>query len=75
MPLNPSTPTLSNITKGLEVAVAAVDGKRKAAEDAAKVAADAQVAYQGALDLVKTLHAQYSDFMRDILTNFGQIHR
>lgn len=67
--------TLSEITKGLETAVAAVDGKRVAKAEAEQKAAEAGAAYEATLSKVRELHAAYSEFMGNILTNFGKVHK
>lgn len=66
--------TLSDITKGLESAVASVSGKKARLDEAKKVAAAAEADYLASLDAVRSYHAQYSDFMKNILSGFGQMH-
>lgn len=66
--------TLSEITRGLEAAVAAVDVTRAAKEEAAKKAALTASDYEASLTQVRELNTQYTEFMKNILTNFGQVH-
>jgi hypothetical protein len=66
--------TLSDITKGLEQAVSSVASKKVALDEARKIAAEAEKVYLDSLAAVKSFHEQYSSFMKDVLTGFGQLH-
>lgn len=67
--------TLTEITQGLEKAVASIDSKRTAVASAEKALANAQNGYNEAMQVVKDLHKAYTDFMGGVLTNFGQLHK
>ena len=67
--------TLSEVTKQLEAAVSVVDKKRADLESAKLVAQAAATAYGEAVNLVKSLHEEYSKFMSAVLTNHGQLHK
>lgn len=69
-----STPTLSDITKGLEAAVASVDGKKATLDQAKKVAATAEADYLASLTAVRNFHTQYTEYMKNILSGYGQMH-
>lgn len=67
--------SLADITKALEQAVAAIEGRRAAAE-AAKRASDAAAAdYARALATARELHNAYSQHMSTVLSGHGQIHK
>jgi t-SNARE complex subunit (syntaxin) len=67
--------TLIEITQGLDVAVKTVYEKRDKLEAIKKQVAAAEEDYAKAMASVKDLHAQYSSYMGNILTNFGQLHK
>lgn len=66
--------SLSDITKGLEAAVNSVAGKKEALDKAREIASAAEKVYLASLAEVRDLHQQYSDFMKNVLSNFGQMH-
>lgn len=70
----PAPLLLSDITKGLEAAVSSVDGKKAKLDAARKVAADAEADYLLALDSVRSFHAKFTDYMKNVLTGYGQLH-
>ena len=74
--------TLAEITKALDVAVAAarekksvVDAANKAVDDAKKVVAEAELIFNAAMAEARSWHQKYNEFMTSVLTNFGTLHK
>jgi hypothetical protein len=67
--------TLTEISTGLEKAVQDVYTKKAKLDEVKKLIAGAEEEYGKAMTAVKDLHTQYSSFMSNVLTNFGQIHK
>lgn len=67
--------TLAEITRGLEAAVAAVNAKKQAADDAKKASDSANAALSDSLAKVKELHQAYSSHMSNVLSGFGMLHK
>jgi hypothetical protein len=65
---------LSDLTKQLEAAVDAVAGKKEALDAARASLAKAEGDYQGVVDSVRKLHADYQAIMKDILSFGGTVH-
>lgn len=67
--------TFTEIASGLDKAISSTTSKKAALDAARKVVVDAEQAYADSITAVKSLHAEYSKLMQDVLSLGGTLHK